>query len=238
MTVVAIATAAAVAAATATTATATSTTIIASTATATATAVAAIVAAAAAIARSKKESGDDSTQRGRVYRPAFAELRSAYGETFRLVLLLLASGCWLPTGRVDCSLLSVCRAASRALGFHRREFARRAAKRTRRVFVEDRQSRRESTELYAATKIEDSSKERKIYIYIHIIYIYICRRWGKSRDTIRGGSPWGFREIGRAKEAAERGRHAEGFRIVNYIEDTPGESLYRDLFVQRARFIS
>lgn len=92
--------------------------------------------------------------------------------------------------------------------------------------MEDRRSRRESSELYAATKIEDSSKETKIYIYICIrirIYLSTLRdeRRGKSRDTIRGGSPRGFHEIDRAKEAAERGRHAEGFRIVHCIEDTP-----------------
>lgn len=62
---------------------------------------------------------------------AFAELRSAHGEKRSGLVPLLAASCWplaaagcccrccLPT--VDCRLLlSVCRAASCALGFHRR----------------------------------------------------------------------------------------------------------------------
>ena len=81
---------------------------------------------------SRREVGTQhNTARPRV-QTAFAELRSAHGETFRLVycccwLLAAATSCCcccccccrccLPT--VDCRLLlSVCRAASCALGFH------------------------------------------------------------------------------------------------------------------------
>ena len=89
-------------------------------------------AAAAAIARSKKGSGDNITQRGRVCRPllqSFARHTGKRSALYRCCWLLAAATsccccccccccrCCLPT--VDCRLLlSVCRAASCALGFH------------------------------------------------------------------------------------------------------------------------